>query len=380
VVLTQVFGARRVASPSRVTTYLRLAILGAAAAALLAPPAPAAAQGTVFVGKGNPGDVIIDFGALDQLGPPPHKAPPHKARRAPAAKASGEAEAPVVLTPPGAKAPKKTAQTAKKPAKKPVHTAKKTEESAVKQAETAKAKKKPATAKTEATAEKMAPPAPPASVTQAPLAPPAGTTTAAAVPAASGKSATASAADGAAPPQPPAPPSSAVTAPPQAPSSPAPAAASAPSPGPAASIPSFGPPTGKTAAATPPAPPASKPSAGKPETGAAASAESRGDRSLSVNFDSGSADLNSGAKSGLDKVIESMKKDAALRLQLVAFAAGSEDQASQARRLSLSRALAVRSYLIEQGISSTRMDVRALGNKVEGGGPPDRVDLMMVGK
>jgi outer membrane protein OmpA-like peptidoglycan-associated protein len=61
----------------------------------------------------------------------------------------------------------------------------------------------------------------------------------------------------------------------------------------------------------------------------------------------------------------------------VAYAAGNDDATSQARRLSLSRALAVRSYLIEHGVRSTRMDVRALGNKVPEG-PPDRVDVMLV--
>ena len=43
--------------------------------------------------------------------------------------------------------------------------------------------------------------------------------------------------------------------------------------------------------------------------------------------------------------------------------------------MSLSRALAVRAYLIDQGVRSTRMDVRALGSKV-GDGPADRVDVL----
>jgi len=62
---------------------------------------------------------------------------------------------------------------------------------------------------------------------------------------------------------------------------------------------------------------------------------------------------------------------------LKAFAAGNAETASQARRLSLSRALAVRSFLIDKGIESTRMDVRALGTKFEDG-PPDRVDILIV--
>ena len=65
------------------------------------------------------------------------------------------------------------------------------------------------------------------------------------------------------------------------------------------------------------------------------------------------------------------------RLQLKAYASAQDSSASAARRLSLSRALAVRSFLIESGVSSTRIDVRALGAKSEAG-PPDRVDLVVV--
>ncbi len=67
-------------------------------------------------------------------------------------------------------------------------------------------------------------------------------------------------------------------------------------------------------------------------------------------------------------------KGSADRLQLKAYASGGT--ASAARRMSLNRALTVRSYLIAQGIRSTRIDVRALGIADEG--PPDRVDLLLV--
>jgi outer membrane protein OmpA-like peptidoglycan-associated protein len=96
-----------------------------------------------------------------------------------------------------------------------------------------------------------------------------------------------------------------------------------------------------------------------------------------VSFATGTADLPEAARSLLERTATEMKRDENARLQLVAYAAGTEDASSQARRLSLSRALAVRSYLIEHGVRSTRMDVRALGNKVPEG-PPDRVDVMLV--
>ena len=63
-----------------------------------------------------------------------------------------------------------------------------------------------------------------------------------------------------------------------------------------------------------------------------------------------------------------------MRLQLMAYAGGQTLSSSQARRVSLSRALAIRSFLIENGVRSTRIDVRALGNKTSEE-PLNRVDL-----
>ncbi|MGB0630782.1 MAG: OmpA family protein [Alphaproteobacteria bacterium] len=96
-----------------------------------------------------------------------------------------------------------------------------------------------------------------------------------------------------------------------------------------------------------------------------------------LGFGSGSAAISDSAGTQLDGIADSMKKDGNLRLQLLAYAGGGSQTPSQARRLSLSRALAVRSQLIEKGIRSTRIDVRALGNKSEGG-PPARVDIIIT--
>lgn len=96
-----------------------------------------------------------------------------------------------------------------------------------------------------------------------------------------------------------------------------------------------------------------------------------------LGFGSGSASISEGAETQLDGVAKALKQDGNLRLQLLAYAGGGSQTPSQARRLSLSRALAVRSQLIDKGIRSTRIDVRALGNKSEGG-PPDRVDIIIT--
>lgn len=93
-----------------------------------------------------------------------------------------------------------------------------------------------------------------------------------------------------------------------------------------------------------------------------------------LSFDTGSAELRPDARRRLDRVVEALEGDANRRIELTAYADVPGDSPSRSRRLSLSRALAVRSYLIEQGVRSTRIDVRALGDAVEEG-PANRVDI-----
>jgi len=80
----------------------------------------------------------------------------------------------------------------------------------------------------------------------------------------------------------------------------------------------------------------------------------------------------------LGALAQRMIKDESLSLQLLAYADGDDAATSKARRLSLSRALSVRTFLMDQGVRSTRIEVRALGNKIEGDGPRDRVDLVLA--
>jgi outer membrane protein OmpA-like peptidoglycan-associated protein len=97
---------------------------------------------------------------------------------------------------------------------------------------------------------------------------------------------------------------------------------------------------------------------------------------LAIPFDRDGARLPDNVKTTLSQLADRLASDATLQIQILAYADGDEDNASKARRLSLSRALAVRSILIDQGVRSTRIEVRALGNKVPEG-PPDRVDVLL---
>jgi outer membrane protein OmpA-like peptidoglycan-associated protein len=62
------------------------------------------------------------------------------------------------------------------------------------------------------------------------------------------------------------------------------------------------------------------------------------------------------------------------RVELQAFGGAKGDKGSDARRLSLKRALAIRQVLIEDGVSADRIDVHAMGG-VDDTGPTDRVDV-----
>lgn len=92
-------------------------------------------------------------------------------------------------------------------------------------------------------------------------------------------------------------------------------------------------------------------------------------------FSTGSAELSSKAKNKLLDLARLLEKSSSARVQLLAYAKSDDDSTSQARRLSLSRALAARAFLIDHGVRSTRMDVRALGN-IAKDGPADRVDIL----
>jgi outer membrane protein OmpA-like peptidoglycan-associated protein len=130
------------------------------------------------------------------------------------------------------------------------------------------------------------------------------------------------------------------------------------------------PPARPAQAAAPPAQTAALPPAGVGVGGS----------QVSLPFSGEAAELTDAAKRQLDQVATRANRDESARLQLLAYASGAGDAASRARRLSLSRALAVRSYLIDKGVRSTRIDVRALGNRLEGGGDPDRVDVIVAAR
>lgn len=68
----------------------------------------------------------------------------------------------------------------------------------------------------------------------------------------------------------------------------------------------------------------------------------------------------------------------AARVELEAFGGPPGDKSSDARRLSLRRALAIRQMLIDKGVPANRIDVRALGG-ADDRGDAERVDVYLRG-
>jgi outer membrane protein OmpA-like peptidoglycan-associated protein len=109
-----------------------------------------------------------------------------------------------------------------------------------------------------------------------------------------------------------------------------------------------------------------------------AAATTAGNNASAVKFGAGATDLGKGPQPALDMVAGKLLGNDNLRVQVIAHATGSADEAMEARRVSLARAVAVRAYLIDKGVRSLRIDVRALGNRSDDGPVADQVDLMVV--
>ena len=99
---------------------------------------------------------------------------------------------------------------------------------------------------------------------------------------------------------------------------------------------------------------------------------------LTILFAADDSQLPAGAQPALTSLAKRMSRDDSMTLQLLAYADGDASNISKARRLSLSRALEVRRVLMDMGVRSTRIEVRALGNKQDGTGPIDRVDALIT--
>ncbi|TNE29536.1 MAG: hypothetical protein EP349_06405 [Alphaproteobacteria bacterium] len=102
------------------------------------------------------------------------------------------------------------------------------------------------------------------------------------------------------------------------------------------------------------------------------------ENAVSLAFEGSESRITPEMEAVLEDITTRLSSDNALRVQLNAFASGEAGNQSSARRISLSRALSARDYLVEHGgITPTRMDVRALGDQTQKQ-PIDRIDFVFV--
>ena len=96
---------------------------------------------------------------------------------------------------------------------------------------------------------------------------------------------------------------------------------------------------------------------------------------LRVLFPADGTAIDAAAEADLLRLAGYLSHHQAQRIVLHAHADEDDQGSSHARRLSLSRALAVRTFLVDQGVPADRIFLRPLGSQQEDG-PPDRVDIL----
>lgn len=91
-----------------------------------------------------------------------------------------------------------------------------------------------------------------------------------------------------------------------------------------------------------------------------------------IGFSKDATELDESAKAELTELAEQITRDDR-NVRIVAYAAGTAEQASIARRISLSRALQIRAHLIDQGVNQLKINVQAMGNKEQA----ERADVFL---
>ncbi len=99
---------------------------------------------------------------------------------------------------------------------------------------------------------------------------------------------------------------------------------------------------------------------------------------LRLIFDSEQSDLSPGSVGSIKELAAKAPAGDDTTFNVKAYSPGKPDDPSTARRISLSRAMGVRAALIADGVQSSRIFVRALGEQY-GEGPPNRVDIDVTG-
>ncbi len=98
---------------------------------------------------------------------------------------------------------------------------------------------------------------------------------------------------------------------------------------------------------------------------------------ISIVFEAGAAEIGTeGQKALRAEFLSKIAGSKELRVEIHAFAVSADGDSEAAQRLSLSRALSVRAFLMDSGVDARRIDVRAMGGNTSES-PADRVDLVI---
>lgn len=99
------------------------------------------------------------------------------------------------------------------------------------------------------------------------------------------------------------------------------------------------------------------------------------EQNTTLRFKKGEAVLTGSHQKNIDsRITKPLNSNDSLKIVITAFASAADDTTSSAKRISLSRALSVRSYLVDKGIDPGRIELHALGDKTEDT-PVDRIEL-----
>jgi outer membrane protein OmpA-like peptidoglycan-associated protein len=151
--------------------------------------------------------------------------------------------------------------------------------------------------------------------------------------------------------------------------------AAAPTPQP--DLPETVPQTASINPVAPPEPPAGSAPPPPPVSDTAATKATPVTTGLRLTFAADQADLSPESSASIKQLAATAPAGDETTYNVQAYAPGKPDDPSTARRVSLSRAMAVRSALVADGVPSARIFVRALGDQY-GDGPPDRVDVAVT--
>jgi outer membrane protein OmpA-like peptidoglycan-associated protein len=97
-----------------------------------------------------------------------------------------------------------------------------------------------------------------------------------------------------------------------------------------------------------------------------------------VTFEGSGTTLTAGESAALARLAKATPETETTSFEVAAYAAGAGNDPSTARRLSLSRALAVRDALVAAGVPAAQVYVRALGATARAG-PPNRAEITVMG-